>query len=221
MHIRTLAFSLVAVAVLAIPAGVEAGPPCVCWPVDAGDAPVIDVERRGATGSEIASKLLRGLDDKSPVLARMENLRRAAMALQGDDDTANYILSRLQARVLNAETGVPKNATKVIALRWFDAGYAVACFTEAGQVSGMDGYPWIARAIELSGADKLVGGSGAMHYAAALSVLMPKRKGHAMFGHHLQQMKAAAEKDALLAKNLAWVSKHYPPLLKYFADKKK
>lgn len=209
MLTRTIALALVTSLLLIAPTRVDAGAPCVCWEVAVGEAPVLDVKGRGLADLDLAAALLKSLDNQLPVLARMENLRRSALALQGNSAAANYILARLQARVLHAETGKAQDRATL----WFDAGYAVACFNQAGQIHDIDGYRWIARAITLSG------GNGAMHYGAALAVLMP-HPDHGMFKHHLRQMKAAAAKDTLLAKNFETLATRYPAVLRYFAKKK-
>ena len=65
----------------------------------------------------------------------------------------------------------------------------------------------------------MVGGDGAMHYAAALSVLIPSRRGHSMFQHHLEQMKEATKTSSLLGKNFKAIAGRYPQLLKHFRQR--
>lgn len=217
MPTRSRSIVLVAVASLLLlaPGSASAGPPCVCWPIEVGDAPVLDLSKEGLTPADVTRALLESLDAELPVLARMENLRRAANVLQGRSDHVDHVLSRLMARVLDGETG----KAQAPELLWFDAGYAVACFRQSGMARDLYGYRWIARALSLSGADeRFAGGDGAMHYAAALAVLMP-HPDHRMFEHHLQQMKEAAAKDPLLAKNFELLSDRYPQVLEYFEGK--
>jgi len=211
-RLRPIVLVVATCLLLIAPGSARAGPPCVCWPIDAGDAPVIDEWKPGVAAADVADALLASLDDDLPVLARMEDLRRAANALQGRPDVADRVLSRLMARVLDAETG----KARAPALRWFDAGYAVACFRQAGILDDLRGYRWIARALTLTGADEgYRGGDGAMHFAAALAVLMP-HPDHGMFGHHLRQLREAASKDPLLAENLEALEARYPAVLEYF-----
>ena len=205
----TLALAVAALPFVLPASVVDAGPPCVCWPIQVGDAAVPDFERRTKDPDEVVTTVLATLTDETPVLARMETLRRASLALQAKSRYADRILSRLMARVLDAETG----KARFPALAWFDAGYAVACFRQADAVDDLHGYPWIARAIQRADTKAHV---GPMHYAAALAVLMP-HPAHHRFGHHLAQMEKAADDDPLLASNLAWLKERYPAVLKHFA----
>lgn len=208
MSTRITLLALFSLSLLFVPGSVEAGPPCVCWPIATGDAPVL-ADPKGTPDDIVVARTLKILDAKLPVLARMESLRRAALALQAKPHHADRILSRLMARVLDAETGTAQERAKL----WFDAGYAVACFRQGDSIDdNLRGYRWIARAIELSGGD------GAMHYGAALAVLMP-HPNHDQFPRHVKAMKAAAADDKLLAKNFVIFEKQYPQILKHFAKK--
>ena len=181
-----------------------AGPPCACWPVDVGDAPTLDP--KGLEPAEIAAEALRLLKPDLPVLARMEVLRRASITTQGDARVAERMIGKLCARVLDVETGKARHPERA----WFDAGYAVACFRQTGMVNRM-GYDWIAKAIELAPAED----RGAMHYAAALAVLMPHPR-HTQFASHVRAARSAAAHDALLLKNFKAFEKRYPQVLRHF-----
>ncbi len=182
----------------------EAGAPCACWPIATGDAPTLDTE--GMTAAQVATAALRLLKPDLPVLARMEVLRRAAIATLGDALIAERLVGRLCARVLDVETGKTEHAARA----WFDAGYAVACFRQTGMLDRL-GYDWIAKAIQLAPEED----KGAMHYAAALAVLMPHPR-HGKFGEHVRALRRAAPHDELLQKNLQSFQEQYPQVLKYF-----
>jgi len=189
-----------------------AGPPCVCWPLEIGDAatlPEADGKPGGMGPAEALSRTLALLDARLPVLARMETLRRLALHLQGHDTLADRLCSRLFARALDAEA--KGEAHRAVA--WFDAGYAVSALSQVGLGRDLDGYPWILRAARLAGDD------GAMHLGAALTVLMPDHGGHARFPEHWERARAAAADDPLLARNLEALRPHAEELQRYFAAK--
>jgi hypothetical protein len=189
-----------------------AGPPCACWPFDVGDLPTLP-EAEGKAGGlspgQAVARALELLDARLPVLARMETLRRLAFHLEGDARLADHVASRLFARALDAEA--KGEAHRAVA--WFDAGYLVSALSQIGLLDGLDGYAWIQRAIRLSGDD------GAMHLAAALTVLMPNHPAHARHAGHMERATAAAAEDPLLARNLERVRKQSEELLGYFASK--
>ncbi len=205
---RLIATTSLLAALMLVSSSAVAGPPCVCWPVEVGDAPTLETENR--TPTQIADDTLRLLKPSLPVLARMEVLRRSAAALQGEPVLVDRVFGRLCARVLDVETGKAEHPGRA----WFDAGYAAQAFQQAGMLN-RHGYDWIAKGLEKAAeADK-----GAMHFGAALTCLMKPHPRHRNFGAHLGKMRAAAASDPLLQKNFDIVSKRYPPLLKYF-DKK-
>lgn len=178
-----------------------AGPPCLCWPLEVGDAPTLRVEDRSP--ASVAEEALALLRPSLPVLARMEVLRRAAIALQGHPALVERVVGRLCARVLDVETGLSQNPGRA----WFDAGYAVEAFHQAGMLNRM-GYDWLARGI-LKAPEQ---DRGAMHLGAAMAALMPRHPRHLKFQMHLQAAREAAPGDALLAKNLKSFSEHFASL---------
>lgn len=197
---------------LLVAGGVRAGPPAICWPVEIGDAKSLPwgedaFEKDGAyEARRVVKDTLALLDDKAPVLVRMETLRRATIYLDDTQAGRDALLRALMARVLDAEA-----AGKPSALAWFDAGYARECYGQLRE-HGVDGYAWVRRAVGIAG------GNAQMEYACCLATLMGAR---AEFTGHLAKVEEGAQKDPLLAKNLENLKELYPPVLKYFEEKEK
>ena len=202
----------VVAALVFLVAGQEAvaGPPLLCWQIETGDARCLPWgnapfdEVRGYSAAAVADDTLALLDDDQPVLIRMEILRRAAIYLKDDAPRARDLLGRLMARAMDAEaTGQPK---VLAALAWFDAGYLLQAYHQwnsdftrgmpgaAGpDRSGVAGYAWVKRGIELRGDDP------AMELAAALMTAMHDRSASAV---HLKRAARGRGTDPLLAANL-------------------
>lgn len=191
-----------------------AGPPAICWPVGIGDAKSLPwgkdaFAKDGAYDARrVVEDTLALLDGTTPVLVRMETLRRATIYLEDSQPGRDALLGALMARVLDAEA-----AGKPSALAWFDAGYAQGCFSQfRDRGRGPDGYAWVRRAAEIAG------GNAEMEYASCLLSLMGHRDD---FKGHLEKVQAGAMKNPLLAKNLENLKELYPPVLKYFEEKEK
>jgi len=192
-----------------------AGPPLICHPYDIGNARSLpwggsawrQVDRNYNI-NKLVDDTLALLTPDSPVLVRMETLRRAtvyslmptadrtiASPVQ-DAGVARALLSSLKDRIPNP--GV-KSDKKLTALALFDYGYLVESYKQAGDGSqgprlagGVDGYGMIVKAIALGGGDP------AMEFAAALA--KADKAGSHM--PHLQRAAAGAPEGSLLAKNL-------------------
>jgi len=142
-----------------------AGPPTICVPLRTESYPVLPEK---TSTSEIVGITLRTLDSELPVLARMETLRRAVLALQGNMTEGRRLMMQLMARTLDGETNGRHRA-----VAWFDAGYFARCCEEAGALGrefdrlgskdGVAGYAWIEHALRIDD-----GGRASMHFAAAL-----------------------------------------------------
>lgn len=201
--------------VLGLAGRAPAGPPCICWPIEIGDAKSIPwgesdiAPAEGYDARRVVQDTLALLDEKTPVLVRMETLRRAALTLDRAEQSAGALLQPLMARALDAvatDEGSP-------ALPLFDAGYAWGALAQAGLVEGSDrAYRWVRRANEVRGGDP------SMELALALLTLMGKQPvpGHDHVLDHLRRAEKGAAADPLLARNLALVAKRYPPLLRHF-----
>lgn len=190
-HIAVIA--LLAVAVMR-PSAAEAGPPLICHPFQTGDArllpwgtgpgwntpaPNYDLRR-------LTADILRLLDDEAPVLARMENMRRAVIYASRDRRAAEELLSAVLARA---------EAPTASRLARFDAGYLIETFKQASHLAGYhvtrrDGYSMVVRAMQAGPP------SAAMEFAAAL---MSEGR---TFEVHWQRARRAATGDSLLARNI-------------------
>jgi hypothetical protein len=191
----------------------QAGPPLICHAFQIGKAKSLPwiSESWNLSGSEnydtknLAKDTQEILTPDTPVLVRMETLRRATLYARKDPVAAKELLSRLHARATAAESAGHPDA-----LAWFDAGYLVETYKQwLGQnlphmtdgmrmdpnpAAGVDGYALVKKAIALRGDDPQ------MEFAAALITLSGPRDGHAQ---HAQKAIAGAKIDALLAQNLA------------------
>jgi hypothetical protein len=205
-------FAVIAGALLVIAAPALAGPPLICHSIDIGTAQSLPWTSSGwnLSGQEtynvdhLVQDTLSLLVPGTPVLVRMETLRRATLYAQQRTPIAKELLFRLEARTREN----PKDA-----LAAFDFGYLVECYRQAswlhqhtdwlkasGDVTSgnltmkIDGYESVRKAIALRGTDPQ------MEFAAALMTTERARVEH---DRHLQNAMAGAKADALLARNLA------------------
>jgi hypothetical protein len=176
----------------------EAGPPLICHPFDAGTSPVLTWNSglgwRTPDPSydvhQLTADTLKLLTPDAPVLARMENMRRATIYASQD--------RRVAAELLNAVLGraaqVPRDP-----LAWFDAGYLVESYRQAKGLAGWDmlagadrdGYSFVKKAIAMTDS------KAEMEFAASLM------KPGAISAEHRRRAEAGAASGSLLAKNLA------------------
>jgi hypothetical protein len=206
--------TLLAVGLVAGVAGAaEAGPPLICQPFDAGKAPLLpwntgqgwktpdpsyDVQR-------LTADTLRLLSREAPILARMENLRRATIYAAQDRRVAAELLSAVLGQALTAAARDPGDP-----LAWFDAGYLVESYRQASHIyqwdmlsgseraawnlrnaPGLDGYSFVRKALQLAGTQP------EMEFAASLM------KEGAASAEHRRRAVTGAQAGSLLAKNLA------------------
>lgn len=211
--IRCFCFFAILKAILFFAASATAGPPLICHAFEIGNAKSLPLASNSwnLSGSEnydtknLAADTLEILQPDTPVLVRMETLRRATLHARRDPLAAKELLARLYARANSAE-----NAGHPDALAWFDAGYLVETYKQwigqnlphmtdgmrldANPAAAVDGYAWVKKAIALRGDD------AEMEFAAALITLSGPRDEHAQ---HAQKAIVGAKADALLAQNLA------------------
>jgi hypothetical protein len=178
-----------------------AGPPLICHPIEIGQAkslPWVEFNQPGNTGYDLknlSQDTLAILDSRTPVLVRMETLRRATIYARQDSQVAKELITRLQARAANSDAAGHPDA-----LAWFDVGYLAEAYQqwmgkgEPNPAAGFDGYSWVRKAISLRGWDP------EMEFAAALITLKNPGNAHR---DHVQKALAGAKQDPLLARNLA------------------
>jgi hypothetical protein len=179
----------------------QAGLPLTCHPIEIGQAkslPWVDLNYQRGSGAYDLKNLTRDtlaiLDSNTPVLVRMETLRRATIYARQDPEVAKQLITRLQARAENSGAGSQG------ALAWFDVGYLAETYKqwmgdgEPNPARGLDGYGRVKKAISLRGSDP------EMEFAAALITLTSSESDH---NDHVEKAMAGAKTDPLLAQNLA------------------
>ena len=190
-----------AATLLVLATSAQAGPPLICHTIQIGGAktlPWVDLNPKG-DGSYDLKNLTRDtlaiLNSSTPVLVRMETLRRATLYARQDPQVAKELLTRLHMRAADSDAAGHPDA-----LAWFDFGYLAEAYkqwigkSEPNPASGIDGYNCVKKAIGLRGSDPQ------MEFAAALITLMGPESDHRA---HARKAMAGAENDPLLARNLA------------------
>ena len=133
--IARLTFCGALIAGLASPA--LAGPPLVCFPFDIGTATSLPWNSssgsfKGMRSDYDLDRLNRDtialLTPSTPVLVRMETLRRAALYASANERTARALLDSLLARAKASTTG---EAT----LAEFDLGYLIETYRQLGPIA--------------------------------------------------------------------------------------
>jgi len=198
---RTLVVSVLAL----LPAAAQAGPPLLCFPMAIGEArslawgsgsgwntPSPDYDR-----ARLAVDTVALLGPRTPVLVRMETLRRAVIYASRNDGSARGLFDALRARAGVASGG------KADQLAQFDLGYAVEAYRQARH--GLDrplsadppedGYALVCQALAARGPDP------EMEYAAALMTCGRTLRG--VCDEHLRVALAGAAEDSDLARTLA------------------
>lgn len=197
--------TLAAVLVFASPA--LAGPPLICHPFEIESGKLIawgqgsgwntpdrsyDIKRLVADTNAI-------LTPDSPILTRMENMRRATIYAMRDPVIAQELLKTVMARAL---------ATTSDGRAWFDAGYLIESYKQAeslrvdtkpalrawaavDETIKVDGYNWVKKSMAMSAP------SAEMEFAASLMT-----QGSLANAHRAKAV-AAAAKGTVLARNLA------------------
>src|SRR6266566_2951389 len=180
-------FAIVLVAAVLCFANVAlAGPPLICHTIEIGQAkslPWIGHNWNLSGGENYDTKnLVRDtldiLGPDTPVLVRMETLRRATLYARKDPLAAKELLARLHARATSAESSGHPDA-----LAWFDAGYLAETYKqwigqswmrvskeEQNPAAGLDGYALVKKALALRGPSPN-GDAAQMEFAAALITL--------------------------------------------------
>jgi len=203
--ITTLCFATVA----------QAGPPLICHAIEIGNAKSLPWTSHNwnLSGGETydTKNLVRDtldiLGPNTPVLVRMETLRRATLYARKDPVAAKELLAKLHARATAAESSGHPDA-----LAWFDVGYLAEAYKqwigqawmrvskdEQNPAAGVDGYAFVKKALALRGPSQN-SNEAQMEFAAALITLSGPRDAHR---EHAQKVIAGAKSDPLLAQNLA------------------
>ena len=184
--------------VLALASAAEAGPPLICHPFDAGTAALLTwstgpgwrTPDRSYDVQRLTGDMLKLLAPDAPVIARMENMRRATIYATSNKRVAEELLAALLGRVAQSSDDP---------LAWFDAGYLIESYRQAKDIADWDmptaaqrdGYSFVQKAITLARSNP------EMEFAASL---MARNTAAA---EHRRRAVAGAAKGSLLAKNLA------------------
>lgn len=211
-------FIAVEAASLSLAGIAQAGPPLICHTIEVGQAKSLPwiSHNWNLTGGEtydtknLVRDTLEILAPATPVLVRMETLRRATLYARKDPLAAKELLARLHARATSGES-----AGRPDALAWFDVGYLVETYKQwigqnlphmtdgmrmdANPAAGVDGYAMVKKALALR-ARSQNGDDPQMEFAAALITLSGPIAEHR---EHAQKAIGGAKADPLLAQNLA------------------
>jgi hypothetical protein len=180
-----------------------AGPPLICHPFDAGTAallpwtsapgwkapdPSYDVQK-------LVADTLRLLTPTTPVIARMEIMRRATIYAGQDRKVAAALLKA----VIDRAKSVPAGSNDP--MPQFDAGYLIESYRQGegsaghnmleGVPAGTEGYGLVVKAIRLAGEN------AEMEFAASLM-----QRG-TVAAEHRNRARAGAARGSLLERNLA------------------
>src|SRR5260370_22168974 len=169
-QIRSPRFAIaLGAAMLCFASVAEAGPPLICHTIEIGQAKSLPWIRHNSnlSGGEnydtkyLVRDTLEILAPSTPVLVRMETLRRATLYARRDPIAAKELLARLHARATSAESSGHPDA-----LAWFDVGYLAETYKqwigkpwmrhsneEQNPAAGVDGYATAKKPLALRTSD--------------------------------------------------------------------
>jgi hypothetical protein len=197
--------TVAAVLLLATPA--LAGPPLICHPFETANGRLIawgtghgwNTPDRAYDIKKLVADTTAVLTADSPILTRMENMRRATIYAMRDPLIAQALLKSVTSRAL---------ATTTDSLAWFDAGYLIESYKQAvairerGKIElrpwaevdetiKVDGYNWVKKAMAMTAPN------AEMEFAASLMTQ------GSIASAHRAKAAAAAPKGSLLARNIS------------------
>ena len=199
---------------LSVAAPALAGPPLLCHPFDIGSAKSLPWD--GQAGwfqgradyplQQLAADTEAILQAGTPVVVRMETLRRAAIYASQDPAIATALLDRLSAKARAAQA--PDSLAALDSAYLIEALHQVSMLEQSsefrGRVAGVkrvlegrDAAPFVAQAVAARPADPAVA------FAAALITMGKDRQAYAAF---VARARAGAAQDALLARNIGHLS---------------
>jgi len=221
---RTKALFSAFAALIVLAQAAMAGPPLICHALDIGSAKSlpwnVDARYSSTAGwnlvgnphydlTRLVGDTLALLAPSTPVIVRMETIRRATLYAQQNPEIAKQLFSSLRSRAADSDS-----KGRADALAWFDLGYLVECYKQANQTykqvgpdkwepevhanpaSDLDGYAWVEKAIGLRSEDP------EMEFAAALITMDGPASARAHRLDHAKLAMAGAAGDSLLAANL-------------------
>ena len=194
-----------------------AGPPLLCHPFDIGSAASLPWGSGSGWFDGNGSYRLSGLvsdteallGPDTPVVVRMETLRRASIYASRDPKIAGELLSRLTAKADSARTSGRPDA-----LALMDAAYVAEALRQIVRIGGVTGYKDRIDDVR----EVLRGHDGVQYITASLAAkpgdaglefaaaLIAADKDRAAYQRHAERARAGASGDALLARNLNHLS---------------
>jgi hypothetical protein len=194
-----------------------AGPPLLCHPFDIGAARSLPWDgtnswfhgRADYNVANLVADTEALLTPSTPIIVRMETLRRAAIYASGDRRVAEQLMTRLTNRA-----GASDTSGRPDALALLDAAYVIEAFRQISYlgdsaefrgrasmvralIGDADGYSLIGKSLALRPNDP------ALEFAAALIASDRHRNA---YSEHARKAKAGASQDTLLARNIRQVS---------------
>jgi len=214
---RSTAIAVLAVLALALPA--VAGPPLLCHPFDIGNARSLPWDGTRAFWQGRAEYRIENLvadteallTPSTPVIVRMETLRRAALYASADGEVAHRLYAKFGERLRASQ----KTGERPDDLALFDFGYLTETYRQIAEldrgmsefrgrgpalrkaIGSADGYALIKKTLGKPTTDP------AMEFAAAL---MTGRRDDGAYRVHAERARAGVGRDALLARNINYIS---------------
>jgi hypothetical protein len=198
--IRPSLFAALAAATFFTARPALAGPPLLCFPFNIGTARTLPMATTGWHDTDPQYDVSRLVQDTvdllgtdTPIIVRMETLRRATMYAGPSPAIAAALLAKLEERA----GAVGPDA----ALAVFDFGYLVETYRQAASVfknalpsvDAIDGYSLVRKAFAFRHDPEI-------EFASAIIAAWPKR---ADYETHRRNALAGAKSSSLLAANLA------------------
>jgi hypothetical protein len=203
-----------AAALMLVATAAQAGPPLICHPFETGqtsllpwaNAPGWNTPDPSYDVTRLVADTTRLLAPETPVLPRMETLRRATIYASQRRDVAFELLTAVLGRALAAQAADSRDPLLLL-----DAAYVIEAFRQAGglhrwataasrekffsrELGDLRGHAFMDRAITLSG------GKPELEFAASLMYEGPTA------AEHRRRAVAGAQRGSLLAKNLERVN---------------
>ena len=199
---RLRQFLMTAAAALLLGQPVLAGPPLLCFPFEIGTAASLPVGTGGWESIDRSYNTVSLVDDtlalltpKTPVIVRMETLRRATLYAARNQKQAAVLLDRLQQRATIADVNTP--------LALFDFGYLVETYKQATHLFGrpmqavqnIDGYNLVTKSAAMTD-------DPGIDFALAV-MTRDKTRGADVYQAHLAKVLKAAKSNPAIGMNLA------------------
>ena len=199
---RRLTPLLVLIASLAVAAPVFAGPPLLCFPFETGGAKTLPMKGGDWKSvdpkydvSHLTTDTLALLTPTTPVVARMETIRRATIYASTHPPIASELLASLQARAAISDSTA---ASAVFDLGYLVETYKQATFMFSSPVKGLDeidGYQLVLKASALLNDPAMEFGAAVIAQGSANAALRAEYRGHLDRAHRRCEERRGAERQ--------------------------